>query len=60
MLSTDLTMLLGLSTALIMGPYGGVTTCRVFSLPLCGFPPPPANHPYVITCGTDKTILNDG
>ena len=27
----------------------------------CGFPPPPANHPYVSTCGIDgKTISNGG
>ena len=34
-----------------------VTTQCVFSPPLCGSPPPPTNHPYVITCGTgEKTI----
>ena len=34
-----------------------VTTQHVFSPPLCGSPPPPTNHPYVITCGTgEKTI----
>ena len=27
-----------------------------FSLPLRGSPPPPANHPYVITCGTGKKL----
>ena len=28
-----------------------ITTQHVFSPPLCGSPPPPTNHPYVITCG---------
>ena len=27
-----------------------------FSPPLCGSPPPPANHPYEITCGTGKKL----
>ena len=27
-----------------------------FSLPLRGSSPPPANHPYVITCGTVKKL----
>ena len=31
-----------------------VTTQRVFSPPLRGSPPPPTNHPYVFTCGTDE------
>ena len=55
MLSTDLDTL-RLSTV-PMGPCGGVTTLVVFSLPFCGSPPPPASHPYVITCGTGKKYL---
>ena len=34
-----------------MGPYGGVNTYMCFPPPLCGSP---ANHLYVITCGTGK------
>ena len=28
-----------------------------FSPPLRGSPPPPANHPYGITCGTGKKLF---
>ena len=49
-------LLLGLSTA-PMGPYGGVTTWRVFFPITLWLPTTPANHPYVITCGIgEKTI----
>ena len=34
-----------------MGPYEVSLLDVCFPPPLCGSPPPPTNHPYVITCG---------
>ena len=59
MLSIDLATFCGIwaTNGPLLGPFCSVSYWRVFSLPLCGSPPPPTNHPIEITCGIgEKTI----